>query len=95
MLVLVDTNVEVQYKDGDVGMEKIPRGVLNKGNESPRSNLRGIKCSDQILEKRELATVNLVVRFTLFLHIFPHYVFISILPYGVRVVAAGPEFPSP
>jgi transposase len=30
MLVLVDTKVEVQYEDGGVGMEKIPRGVFTK-----------------------------------------------------------------
>ncbi len=26
----MDTNVDVQYKDGGVGMEKIPRGVFTK-----------------------------------------------------------------
>jgi hypothetical protein len=57
--------------------------------------LRGIKCSDQIVEKRELTTVYLVVHFTLFLHIFPKYLFISVLPYSVGIVTAGPEFPSP
>ena len=66
-----------------------------KLNQLPRSKLRGIKYSDQIVEKRELTTVYLVVRFALFLHIFPNYLFISVLPYGVGIVAAGPEFPSP
>ena len=64
-------------------------------NELPRSKLRGIKGLNEPIEERELASMYLMIRSALLLHILLDYPFIAVLSYGVRVVATCPEPSSP
>jgi len=47
------------------------------------------------IEERELTSMYLMIRSALLLHVLLDYPFIAILSYGVHVVAACPEPPSP
>ena len=61
----------------------------------PAAELRGIKSLNKPVEKGELTSMYLMIGSALFLHVLLDHLFIAVLSYGVRVVAACPELSSP